>query len=117
MMKWLLCLLMVADAFVVSPRYFAARSVVVMSVATAESDVMKAFSAVKEAAQAFSETPEREVANRIVDKLAKSHFSDWNPDDMELIDACLLEEDEACEAFCTAMTNLREIYDKSPGNA
>ena len=85
---------------------------------TAEDDIMAAFAAVKTAAAAFGDdTEEKKAADKLVDRLSKSHYSDWNPDDMVLIDKCLVENDDVCEAFCTAMTTLRELYDKSPGNA
>jgi len=37
---------------------------------------------------------------------------------MQLLDACLVDDDnEACAAFCAAMTALRELHEGSPGNA
>ncbi|KAH8053602.1 hypothetical protein JL722_9447 [Aureococcus anophagefferens] len=36
----------------------------------------------------------------------------------ELLDQCLIDDGApACQAFMTAMTTLRELHDKSPGNA
>mmetsp|Transcript_19198 Transcript_19198/g.24913 ORF Transcript_19198/g.24913 Transcript_19198/m.24913 type:complete len:128 (+) Transcript_19198:40-423(+) len=80
--------------------------------------IMSAFAKVKQAAAAFPEdSEERKVATSMVNRLASINFESWNSDDMELIDQCLIEENEACENFCAAMTTLRELYDKSPGNA
>ena len=65
-----------------------------------------------------ADSDERGVAQSIVDKLEGATLSSWRQDDMQLLDACLVDEgDEACVAFCAAMTALREIHDGSPGNA
>lgn len=79
---------------------------------------MAAFEEVKAAAALFDTEPEKSTAMKIVHKLSNSELATWKPDDMEVLESCLVDENQhACVAFVAAMTRLRELYDKSPGNA
>ena len=61
---------------------------------------------------------ERQVAGEMIAKLEGASMASWNPDDMQLLDSCLVDEgSEACVAFSNAMTALRELHEGSPGNA
>ena len=54
----------------------------------------------------------------MIAKLEGASMASWNPDDMQLLDSCLVDEgSEACVAFSNAMTALRELHEGSPGNA
>lgn len=84
-----------------------------------EIEISTAFERVKDAALLFPEgSAERLTADNIIDKLSKSHFESWKADDMELLDSCLMDDDQpACVSFVAAMTDLRELHESSPGNA
>lgn len=78
-----------------------------------------AFKEVKSAAAMFPEgSDERKTAASIVESLENASFGTWKSDDMQLLDSCLVDEDQAaCQAFMSAMNKLRELHEGSPGNA
>ena len=83
------------------------------------SDIQAAFKECQAAAELFpAGSNERQVAGEMIAKLEGASMASWNPDDMQLLDSCLVDEgSEACVAFSNAMTALRELHEGSPGNA
>ena len=83
------------------------------------SDIQAAFKECQAAAELFpAGSNERQVAGEMIAKLEGASMASWNPDDMQLLDSCLVDEgSEACVAFSNAMTALRELREGSPGNA
>lgn len=84
---------------------------------TAKSAELKtALNHVKEAAMQFpNDSESRQQALKIVDALAKSSFMSWQRRDLELIDGCLIDDNEACENFHEKMLALRKLWEAPEG--
>ena len=85
----------------------------------APAGVSEAFAKVKAAAELFSPgTDSAKSASSIIERLELSSVDSWQKQDLELIDSCLVDEQgPGCGEFVSAMTELRELWDASPGNA
>ena len=109
------------DALVVIAHRFAPqhRAAAPSRVVRHASDIQAAFKECQAAAERFpAGSNERQVAGEMIAKLEGASMASWNPDDMQLLDSCLVDEgSEACVAFSNAMTALRELHEGSPGNA
>ena len=116
MQRRLLNLLLLSAAAAFSPLHRAAAP---SRVVRRASDIQAAFKECQAAAELFpAGSNERQVAGEMIAKLEGASMASWNPDDMQLLDSCLVDEgSEACVAFSNAMTALRELHEGSPGNA
>ena len=81
-----------------------------------QTEIAVAFERVKEAANKFTDAESKETAMKIVKQLEETSYQSWKTQSLHLIDECLLEEGDACEAFSAAMAELRHKYEASAGN-
>ena len=77
------------------------------------------FDRIKKEAEKFKDQKAKTSALKIVKRLETTSFSEWKAlNEFNMIDSCLIEGDDAedCEAFFSALVELRHFYEASAGN-
>lgn len=115
---WLMAMVSLSQGFkpLIPRRSFTALKVSIRPDATASSDLKTALNYVREAAMQFPKGSEsQQQALKIVDALAQSSFDSWKRHQLELIDGCLIDDNEACENFHDKMLALRQLWEAPEG--